>query len=335
MFFQKLPVGQYFVRVSEYPPDREYDYGISVPEYVLKVEVQGTPDSFEFDDNFQNATPIDLDPIVAGGVRVVKQTHNFHAPGDEDWCVLVIPRKEIHPRLELTDLGPRANPQIDVFASDGTTLLRSGSGNILIDFNTQDDERFYIRVRNNDPNAFGPDTAYGISGIGGIEIGGFVVGYVRDQFGQPVPNIQLRIPKNNKPDIISTPSAPDGFYTFPNVPLGEHTALYQSPCGLELSVTFTIVDAKEHNVPVQMIGCTDPNEIFVNVDIISNANENGTLPNPFSSLAEGVAVVNPGGTIRVKGLASAELFVAGTSITKPMTLIGENIDGITPVMIGE
>ena len=35
------------------------------------VEEQGFPDSFEYDDDFPNATPIDLDPIIAGGVRVV------------------------------------------------------------------------------------------------------------------------------------------------------------------------------------------------------------------------------------------------------------------------
>lgn len=335
MFFPRLPAGRYWVRVAEYPRDRKLDYEFEVAEYSLIVEEQGAPDRFEYDDDFPNATPIDLDPIISGGVRVVKQTHNFHDAGDEDWCVLVIPRKELHPRLELTDLGPRANPVIDVFAENGSTLLRTGTGNVTIDFNTRDNQKFFIRIRNNDPNAFGVDTAYGVSGIGGINIGGFVAGFVRDQFGDPVSGVQLTIPIDNNPDIISSPSGDDGFYTFPNVPLGTHTASYMSPCGLELSVTFTIVDAGEHNVPVEMNGCTDPNEIFVNVDIPSNPDENGSLPNPFSSVGEGVDTVASGGMIRIKGQSTAELFVAGTRIDKPMTLIVENIDGITPVTIGE
>jgi len=337
LFFSRIEPGQYFIRVSEFPTEKGFDYRADVPAYSLLVEDQATPDKYEDDDSYERAMVVNLDPIVAGGKRTLKQTHNFHDTGDEDWCVMVVPSAEFHPSIELTDLGLRSNPIIEVYADDATTLLAIGSGTIHIDFNTVDNETFYIRVRNADPNVFGIGTAYGISGNGGTEIGGSVVGIISDPNGNPAPGIRLTIPSNDasKPDIRSTISASDGFYLFGNVPLGQHIATYPSTCGVELEVLINVQSANEHNVPVHMEGCPDPVDVFVNVDISPNANENGTSPRPFSNLESGVNMVTPGGTVHLRGVKTNEIFTGGMKISKKMKLLAENINGVSPVVIGQ
>jgi hypothetical protein len=339
LFFPEMPAGQYWVRVTEYHGDKAYDYRGDIPAYSFFVEGQGNPDQYEDDDTVENATIVNLDPVIAGGLRILKQTHNFHDVGDEDWCVMVVPEPEIHPIIGLTDLGPRANPVIDVFADDGTTLLATGSGTIIIDFNTQPDELFYIRVRNADPNVFGIGTAYGINGSGGTEIGGSVVGFIYDPNGSPVSGIRLTIPSPDagNPDIRSTVSAPDGFYFFGNVPLGHHTATYPATCGIDLDVHIFVQSSNEHNVPVHMEGCPAPNpfDVFVNLSIGQNSNENGTQTRPFSKLAPGVNSVSSGGRVHLRGTKTGEIFTGQLVINKRMTLLAENINGVSPVRIGQ
>ncbi|MFP6615797.1 MAG: leucine-rich repeat domain-containing protein, partial [Candidatus Hydrogenedentota bacterium] len=338
MYFTPIASGQYFARVTEFPTGKGFDYRSEIPSYTLTVEDQSTPDRYEDDDAFDRATVLELDPVIAGGRRAQKQTHNFHDAGDEDWCVMVVPRAEFHPSIELTDLGPRANPIIDVYAADATTLLATGYGTMQIDFNTVDDEVFFIRIRNADPNVFGVDTAYGASGSGGNEIVGSVTGTIRDEDGNPIQGIRLTIPATpgRNYDINSSVSGADGFFFMGDVPLGTHTARYQASCGLELEVIIKIQSSNEHNVNVNMAGCpiSDPIDVFVNLDIAENPDENGTSPRPFSSVTPGVVAVTPGGTIHLRGVQSSEVFKGTFKLGKPMTLLAENIDGQTPVLIG-
>ena len=102
------------------------------------------PDPHEADDAYRQATGLALhNPSLA---------HNFHVVGDEDWLYFDAEPGhyyEIHAAI----LGGDADTFVELYASDGTTLLADngnpgGQPENTIHFAPNDYERYYLRVTN-------------------------------------------------------------------------------------------------------------------------------------------------------------------------------------------
>jgi hypothetical protein len=131
---------------------------------VAEVRVIGSAfysdDYYEPDSSQQFATWNDT-----GGVA---QLHNFSYPGDADWHRIqsVAGQKYL---ISTTPMNNDTSMAIEVFASDGTTLLQAheapaGESAYLI-WQALESEDIYVRVSNTDEQDYGTDTDYRFSVI--------------------------------------------------------------------------------------------------------------------------------------------------------------------------
>jgi hypothetical protein len=114
-----------------------------------------TPDSFEGDESAADAS------FLLPGTP---QHHTFDRPGDQDWVNVQVTHGETY-RFRTTDLGVNTDTTLELYASDGVTLLLSNddSDGMLastIDWHAPRTERIYLRVRNWNPGSGGCGTAY-------------------------------------------------------------------------------------------------------------------------------------------------------------------------------
>ncbi|MBF0564725.1 MAG: hypothetical protein HQK89_05735 [Nitrospirae bacterium] len=117
------------------------------------------PDAYEPDDTYLTAKTITLNGAAP-------QLHNFHQKGDEDW-VKFYGIKGVPYTIKVSNVGKRADVVIDLFESDGTTLITSKD-----DYLAGHDEKlywpcpkegfYYVRIRSYDPNQYGDDTGYSL-----------------------------------------------------------------------------------------------------------------------------------------------------------------------------
>jgi hypothetical protein len=95
-----------------YYPVKEHMAWTSInPPYVAA-------DSFEDDNSYGNASAF-------MGV----QTHTFHTSGDQDWVKFTVTQADVNAkrrfRLETFDIGPGMDTVIELYGTNGTTLLTS------------------------------------------------------------------------------------------------------------------------------------------------------------------------------------------------------------------
>jgi len=349
-FYSGLPVGQYFARVTEFPTAKRWNYPFDTTSYFLTVDQQAVADAYEDDDAAVRATLVPRGPEPGGG-GAIRMTHNFHDMGDEDWCLLIAPRPEFHPVIQLTDLGPRSFPVIEVYAEDMTTLLTRGTGTITIDFNSKVNEKFYIRIRNADPNVFGNDTAYGVDQTpddSGGSFPGTIAGYVLDTDDQPVKDAVVSVVQNDPslPPLVSLKSLANGYYEIPGVSLGEHQIEVTTACSamdgpFDIEVLQTGLDGESGDnslggstrIDVKILKlCLDPANVYVN--FAAGTNGIGSGVSPFDNLPDGLAVVASGGNIHLSGSGTSQTFAGGSKITQPLTLLNNNAGGTPIVVIG-
>jgi len=114
-------------------------------------------DMYEEDDTFIEANVIDLngDP----------QAHNFHDAGDKDWVKFYGIAEEIY-EIEVTNPGEHCDAVIELYDTDGTTLLkgpwdyyREGEDEFM-DWRCTRDGIYYAMIKQYDPGVFGDDTGY-------------------------------------------------------------------------------------------------------------------------------------------------------------------------------
>jgi hypothetical protein len=117
------------------------------------------------------AQPLDVDHPYQ-----FRQTHNFALAGDVDWVKFqaVAGRKY---RIETTNLGTACRTNVNLYGSDGTSLLVTSSNTMSpkpgsqIVWTCTQSGTFYVSVRHQDPLAQGPATNYGQARLFGSSLG--------------------------------------------------------------------------------------------------------------------------------------------------------------------
>ncbi|QTA92340.1 PEGA domain-containing protein [Desulfonema magnum] len=125
-------------------------------------------DEYEEDDKFSQARVIVINnsaDSAKNGDSV--QPHNFHDAGDEDWMMFYGIAGQIYTvHAETESLGSNCDPVIELYDTDGVTLLKSkndgieGKNETLLWKDCSRDDIYYVRLRSFSPDAFGEDTAY-------------------------------------------------------------------------------------------------------------------------------------------------------------------------------
>jgi hypothetical protein len=199
-------IGTYDVAI--YAMDAEGN--VSQPQSTAVQQTVGA-DEYE-DDN----TCLAARPIVIGGNP---QAHNFYASGDEDW-VKFYGLAGTPYAIETSDPGPRADTVIELYDSDGETLLLkcdaggAGEGEST-DWLCPTDGMYYVRVRSWDPAVFGPRTDYQLQVfIPGGQWPGFITGVVRDAVTQAgiAGAVVTAMPKGTEVDPAAAVTNSDGVY---------------------------------------------------------------------------------------------------------------------------
>jgi DNA-binding beta-propeller fold protein YncE len=115
-------------------------------------------DIYEEDDTSNQANVINLngDP---------PQHHNFHDTGDRDWVKFYGIAEEIY-EIEVTNPGDRCDAVIELYDTDGTTLLKGPRDDYregedeLMDWRCTRDGIYYVMIKHYEPGIFGDDTEY-------------------------------------------------------------------------------------------------------------------------------------------------------------------------------
>jgi hypothetical protein len=182
-------VGTY--RVMVYAKDE--DGAISLPKEIAVS--QTAADSYEDDDTFRKANAIVLnDPN--------SQLHNFHDASDEDWVKFYELAGETY-SIEAYNLGENCDAVIELYASDGTTLLdfqdTIGDPNAdeLLEWSCNRDDIYHAKIKHYASSVFGDGTEYDLKAYRSIApLAGFVVGIVTDEVsGQAIADVKIRSDK--------------------------------------------------------------------------------------------------------------------------------------------
>ncbi len=112
-------------------------------------EGEGEPDLYEPDDTFVTAQWIGLDAAT--------QTHNLHAPCDQDWALFYAAENTVVSARTL-NLGAECDTAIELYASDGATILAANDDGSESDHSSylayavKEAALFYVRVCQARPN---------------------------------------------------------------------------------------------------------------------------------------------------------------------------------------
>lgn len=243
------------------------DDNASVPAEMFVEQLDGSSpsgDAYEDDDTSVNAQL--YSPGLGGS-----QSHTFHDDGDWDWYQFTASTYDII-TIETFNLGPSADTYLQLYPSNGTTLLATDDDSSPDDFDIYGERflftpanygrttgTFYLKVRSSPTAAVSPD--YGVNAtydiriireIGGCEVPGQLKVTLKDSVtGELVPNAGVTITKFStlSPDI-----AQDGVYVFGAVVNAQYTVSVTPPseynpiadqnvtpaCGTLTSVTYTL-----------------------------------------------------------------------------------------------
>jgi streptogramin lyase len=129
---------------------------ISLPSATIVTQTV-TFDPYEDDNRPAHASIIVLNDTLP-------QTHNFHAPGDEDWVKFHAIADEIY-EVKASNLGIHADVVLELYDGDGENLIKTvddvGAGESeLFSWKAPKKGIYYVRVRNYDSNVYGNHTNY-------------------------------------------------------------------------------------------------------------------------------------------------------------------------------
>ncbi len=126
-------------------------------------------DKYENDDTFIDAKMIPLWDQVPDHVDIPdyewRQDHTFHVAGDEDWVKFPANIYNQVYKIIVDSPGENCDPEIEVYKSDGKTLILSrdhyGKGESeYLEFRPTYDGIHYARIRNHESQLFGEKTDY-------------------------------------------------------------------------------------------------------------------------------------------------------------------------------
>ena len=200
-------VGTY--RMLVYAKDE--DDAISQPREI-RIS-QTAADIYEDDDKFINAGVIVLnDPD--------SQLHNFHDAGDEDWVKFYGLSGQTY-TIEAYNLGDNCDAVIELYATDGTTLLAEqdtiGDPNAdeLLDWSCIQGGIYYVKIKHYSAEDFGDGTEYDLKIYRSIgPIPGFVNGHITDALS----GYQIADVKISTDTSASALSLADGAYVMVHPP---------------------------------------------------------------------------------------------------------------------
>lgn len=120
------------------------------------------PDQYEDDDSPALAR------VITMNSGKEPQRHNFHDAADADWVKFygVTKRPAIAYKIELKNIGVNAQAGIELYDSDGTTLLlenKDEGETLVLTFDCRKQGVYYIKIANHSPELFGEGTEYELS----------------------------------------------------------------------------------------------------------------------------------------------------------------------------
>jgi hypothetical protein len=178
------------------------DGNISLPKETTVYQMDG-PDTYEEDDTFSQSQVVVIN-------NETPQQHNFHDAGDEDWVKFYGLSGEAY-TIKASNLGSNCDAFIELYDTDGTTLLASMDGGLkgedeLLDWACLQDGIYYVKVSHYDPGAYGENTEYDLEVY--IPIGpitGWIEGTIKNKCtGESIEEAIIKT--NNGSSAISLPN---------------------------------------------------------------------------------------------------------------------------------
>ncbi len=151
-------------------------------------------DIYEDDDSFETAGVIPVSIETADEQTL--QNHTFHDAGDQDW-VQFYGLSGLTYQVRVTDVGAKNDIVIELFDTDGTTLLasrddyREGEGETL-DWSCPADGKYFVRLTNYAADIFGDDTEYVLNvnrPVGPAGVGVVTGTATGSETGEPLPQV--------------------------------------------------------------------------------------------------------------------------------------------------
>ncbi|MGA1841506.1 MAG: 6-bladed beta-propeller [bacterium] len=166
--------------VTIYATDEEKRTSMPKPATLSLIQ-----DNYEGDNILARANVIILESIP--------QHHNFYIAGDKDWVKFYGLSDEIY-RIQVNNVGTNADPVIELYDTDGETLLDSRNLGFkgedeFMNWECPKDGIYYAMVSQYDTNTFGEGTEYDLSVFCPFQppVEWFIVGSVRDiSSGYPI-----------------------------------------------------------------------------------------------------------------------------------------------------
>ncbi len=266
--------------------------GISLPETTYITSSATDADTYEPDDTYDQAGVIILDDPAA-------QSHNFHSAGDQDW-VKFFALSGIVYTIEASNVTQDADVVLELYDTDGTTLLGTGDDygkgrEELLEFTSQSDGVYYVRVRNyDDTDALADNLAYELKVY--LPIGfstGYITGTVYDSSNNsPISDALISA------DLGGSAISIVGGYYFMIVARGTYTITCSHEGYLDATVggISVQVDTVELNIPMTSLETvTDPTP-----DIKANGTDNTVTIGTGDTLSITVSL-DAGGSLGADG----------------------------------
>jgi hypothetical protein len=161
------------------------------------------PDTYEEDDTFSQSQVVVIN-------NETPQQHTFHDAGDQDWVKFYGLSGEAY-TIEASNLGSNCDAVIELYDTDGTTLLASMDvGNAgedeLLDWACLQDGIYYVKVSHYDSGVYGENTKYDLKVY--IPIGpitGWIEGTIKNKCtGESIEEAIIKT--NNGSSAISLPN---------------------------------------------------------------------------------------------------------------------------------
>jgi hypothetical protein len=163
-------------RVAAYAKDT--NGSISFHKESTVTQTMG-PDIYEVDDTFSQANVIGLNGTIP-------QHHNFHDDGDQDWVKFYGIAGQVY-EIKISGVGDDTDPAIELYASDGTTLLEGPRSNgfegddELMIWTCGGNGIYFARIFYKNPGGFGKNAGYALEIYRPVQPGaGWIKGYARD-----------------------------------------------------------------------------------------------------------------------------------------------------------
>lgn len=170
-------------------------------------------DAYEEDNTFSDATVIvihDQDP----------QQHDLHTASDQDW-IMFYALESTNYQVEVSNVGPGIDPYIELYDTNGTSVLLSsdmngpGGDETLLWHCPQDKEGIYfVKIGHVETSSYGSETGYLLELIypGLFTLPGYLTGTIQNGSAHPVAGARIRVINNETGAQGSGITLPNGSF---------------------------------------------------------------------------------------------------------------------------